>query len=601
MLRIANRSSHQTNCWVQATTDQALSISSGVFGDARFVLGPGAGQDTRIIHFKCPLAPGEEKEFDLSVFEPTEFSTATIPSNPVQFFGGYAMVNLLGMNWVEFIPFGAGFRCHLRQRVGRLFVVDLSFVWFPDEPWIAHGEVMITASNPAVSDMTEVSPQITVRFGSALVAVLGKGLDGVVLDQGTTFADGNARIIPISFVWLNKIPNLEVFLQCMAQVSHGVSAVGIEKLLPNGNPIMYPGFNVRAWTQSLWAESQRRLHTFEPALLGPAPISGVTGRQGDQMIVRGEPFVPHGVGSEKLALWAAYKMANRPNNQRENDGGIFVPAWHTQRPVIFWDGRPHAALWNLVERFGKPRGLEQSEANGWWGPDVEHDLMNNLSAAARLTGSHACQWVMENLAKIYPLQRTTTHGWSTSQMYASRALGYECLNVIHFWMNLHNRQLANETKNFFLSRWNIVNRPALQQMLTQYPQGAFMDVRIDDPRLGPGPWYIPWQQGFATYPLDLAGEVFGIPEMREMAMLFARQVLDQAWEKQGSTWVSRANCPISGPLNPADGSFNYFGMSMAVATVLRNDPTNSKAREIYDYLKSHASTDADTQWLVPGI
>jgi len=149
----------------------------------------------------------------------------------------------------------------------------------------------------------------------------------------------------------------------------------------------------------------------------------------------------------------------------------------------------------------------------------------------------------------------------------------------------------------WLDRWAHVIAPELRAYNP-------WDQRLNDPRLGPGAWWMPWQQAVGAYGLDLAGEYFGVPEARQIAVAGARKVVDEAWRFVGGRWKCRAQQPVDPALSldaDFDESFDYFGMAMAPAVILRNDPNDARARAIWTQLTTEAELVQQTSWLAPGV
>jgi hypothetical protein len=602
VVTVANLTGQPFAGWKRTTIDALPPSPAGKVGDTLFVVGRPVGLNTHVVDLHVSLAAGQTLTLDLAAADDVHWSPAPLPADPLAWFGGIATLNGAPMSWVGLQRDGAGYTAHLRARTGRMLHTDLWVTWYPDQPGWCHGEAFVTCSNPAVPDLTATLPPpgLVLAFGDAQVGVLG-GAPAQLVAPGTTFADGQARLIPLTFVWQRHLRDASEWSSVGCAVSCGVGARGIAQLLAEGNPTLPVGFAPAPWLAARWQESIRRLHTWEAGVLGIPKESGQTGRQEDQVRVRGEAFAPGGVGCEWLAYFAAAKWANRPCHHLEADGSLLrMPHAGAGLPIM-WDGRPHGQLWDVVDRLGKSQALTLAQAGGWRGPDVEHWLINGLAAGARLTGSPALQHLLSAQAVIYPLQHTVAVGWSTSQAYAARAIGYEGMNVVHLWRELEDRALAAAVREHWLRRWSLVLRPHIGRQVNQFPSGVFLDCRENDPRLGAGWWWIPWQQSVGAFGLDEAGREFDVPAAREWALRAALQVVADAWvEAPGGGWHSQPNHPVIGE-TIADGSFNYYGMALAPAVVLRHQPDHAKARAIWNWLIASARTDADVSWLVPGV
>ena len=264
----------------------------------------------------------------------------------------------------------------------------------------------------------------------------------------------------------------------------------------------------------------------------------------------------------------------------------------TEKPdVMFWHSRPHSATGDLL---GKSSGISAEDAHGRWGPDTEHWFYNGVFAASRLVDSKLLQWELENQARLFLFSQTlpAQHPfWFTSSADAARAVGWTMMMAVRLWWGLANRALAVRVRDLAMSRC----RDVYLHMDSQ-----FWDVRFNDPRLGPGEWWIPWQQAVGAYGLDLAGEWFSMPLVRQKALAAAKSIIQHAWSKQNGRWKSRPQMPVAGSLY-ADEVFNLFGMCLAPAVVLKNEPDNAEAREIWNQCVASATEQKHFNWLPPEV
>lgn len=590
MIRIHNHSPHHFTGWKRITSDfdfTALAYGSPIAKMPTLIVGDAIGSTARVVDVLVDLAPGEKIEVNLAQL--VSLPTPPKPSfDPLTF--GLLTVNGVMLRGQSVGTDGAAIVAHFRGRLpGTMFVVDVWLRHYPGETWV-HGEAMVCCSNPAVVSLTQTtSAPITIKFGNAVVLPLG-GTPGELVPAGVTFGDGQARVIP--FVGLTAFTP-----SALAAASMHVCGTGIEKLLPNGNPHYPMSFDAAAWTHERISESIRRLHTWDVGVVGPTAVSGNTGAQEDQIFKRGEALLPDGTGAELIAYLGALKMANRPCHHREVGGEWLMADRHPQ--LILWDGRPHWHTGVSPDRLGKPQDLTPGMANGWWGPDVEHWLISTLVAGARLTGSPALQALLNMQALIYPLQWTVAPGYSTSAPYASRAIGYEAMNAVLMWQNLKDGQAANRVRTHWRARWEII-AGYLSVAWVEFGAGI-IDVRFDDPRLGTGGWWLPWQQALAAYGLDLAGEHFDVMAARAAALQLADKVVNHAYyqPEPDAPWLSYSMLALDGRTNPENIYFG-FGTPLAVGVLLRHDPNHGRARSIWSQLKATTRTET-ASWLVPGI
>lgn len=595
VVRLANLSNVPFVGWQRTTIDALPPLAQGQVGAARYVVGRPVGVDTWVVDVRVALQPGQSLAVDLATATPWLWTRGPFPSDPVAWFGGVATIGGVPLLPVTLAADGAGYTLHLRTRPREMLCVDLWTTWYPDQPGFCQGEVALTASNPSVPDMgVDVPAGFPLFFGNAVVLPLG-GQPWYLLPSGLRLADGQARILPLTFVWLQHLQAESDWPSVLAVATRGLGAVGIGRLLADGNPRYPAGFSPQAWTAAKWPEAVARLHTMESPVCGPSPISSVAGQQEDQTFVRGEALLPGGVGAERVAYLSALKLAARPCHHLEADGAPLVLAQHVNPRLVLWDGRVHWSTNVSPDRLGKPTGLSLDETKFWWGPDVEHWLMNTLAAATRLTGSPACQWLLAHQARIYLLQSTTIPALSTSNPFAARAVGWEGILAVHLWRELEDRTLAAAVRTHWQNRVNTVILPAYANR----PQGVW-DPRFDDPRLGKGWWYHPWQQAVGAYGLDLGCAVLGPAAGRSAALAAAQVVLDQAFVFRGGRWHCRSAVALDGRAD-ANPIFYLFGSPLAPAVVLRHQPFHPQALAIWNQMRADAVGTEQFSWLAPGL
>jgi hypothetical protein len=614
-VRVANTGMLPWFGWKRVTVDRPMTATSGwlpggltiggvpvLAHDAEFRVGRAVGLETTVVDVKTALLPGEHRTFDLATF------TGALPAPPMPadiaaYFGAFPAANGTPLACVSLQHDGSGWSGHFRARIAGdpMLVCDLWITWYPDQPW-CHGECVVNASNSAVPDMVAWTPAgVTLTFGDAIIAVLGRSpWDGLVVPAGTSFGDGQARAVPVTFLWLQHAhadPNGQIDLLGLLQLlsfaadSHySIGGVGLDHLLVDGNPRLPAGFNASAWAQSTLPDTLSRMHDWRAQTTGPNPHSGDTGAQtGDQTFVGEVLNDPMAAGSELIRYLGALKQWARPSNHREPDGRPLDPALHVNPRLVLWDGRAHPSAVVSPDRLGKPRELDYAagESNGWWGPDVEHFFFNTLAGAARVTGSPACQALLANQARIYLLQQTTMPAVSTSQPFASRAIGWEGVAAVHLWRELEDRVLADQVRAHWIDRWNVILQPALVGV-TWWPDGY-------------GPTVVsPWQQAVGAYGVDLAGRVFGVPAACSLALLAARAVVDHdCYLGPGSLWAcySTLQLPSNSPQLNATNIFWLFGTPMAAWL------TQSEVRggAIWTQMLGDASHTYQTAWLPPGV
>lgn len=592
VVHLANYSGAAWEGWVRTTIDRMPPVDVGQVAGATFVVGRQTGLDTRVVDVRTRLAPGQIVALDLSQATPwPAWRRGALPADPIAFFGAPSIAGV-PLQFVSVVADGAGWDAHLRTRFGRMFAVDVWLTWWPDLPGWAIGEATVTASNPAVPDVTATVPTgFLLRFGAADVLVPGAGAIGApLLPDRTVFGDGQSRSFPLTLVWRRHLRTPDEWSSAGAAANLGIAACGISQVWPTGNPALPAGSSPLAWTISHWSGAIESLHRWSPAPgVGPNQRSNDTGAQADQVFVGGEcAALPAGLGAETVRYLVALSQGRRPCHHLEVDGELLRLALHPQ--LVLWDGRAHWHRAVSPDQLGKSRTLTELDTSGWWGPDVEHWLMNNLAVAARLRDSRALQRMLSAQARVYLLQWTVAAGLSTSQAYAARARGWEGLGVVWLWWVLEDRALAAQVRSRWLERWERILSPTLAA------EGDRWDIRVDDARLGTGSWWIPWQQAVGAYGLDLAGRVFDVPAARAAAARGARRVVEDAWRLDGAQWRPYPALAVDGRGSP-DDSFSAFGMALAPAVMLLQEPAQERAQMVWSQLlRDHRG---GGQWFPP--
>lgn len=587
-IRLCNFSGSIWVGWKRIVVDVLPPLASGEINGLRYVVGRRTGLDTYAVDVHCRLNPGEVREVDLARAQPWAFVRGAVPSDPMVYFGTPAIGGAI-FAFIGIAADGAGWSVHLRARepYRPMFVSDLYLLWYPDHPATAIGEATVTASNPAVPDMGAVVPtSFDLHFGDALVCIPGLPVGAPLMPAGTTFADGQCRSFPVVIAWPRHFQGAEEWASAGALANLQVSGNGISRLWPGGNPRLAPGTSPLAWGGWHMPGAIASLHKWqvEPGV-GPNMRSADTGAQADQIFVGGECVGTAGLGCETVRYLVALSQSRRPCHHREADGSPLDLSKHPQ--LVFWDGRPHIPSVS-PDQLGKPRKLGESEASGFFGPDVEHLLLNNLCVAARITGSRALQQDLADHARLYLLTYQTDKSRFPYQAvpFAARAVGYEGIAVTLLWFNLEDRALAGVVRARYLERLDSVLLPDLGAAVNDQ-----WDVRVNDPRLGTGEWEIPWQCAVGAYGLDLAGRTFDRPDARALALRGAKHAMARGWEKQpDGTWLTYFNRAVDGR-GVVGHDANNFGMPLAPAVVLLHEPNNATARDIWAQLqRDHAGS-----------
>jgi len=562
-----------------------------------YFLGRAVGVDTRCIDVRMHLEAGETVTLNLTKSSAFAMDRESLPADPIAWFGGLCTLRgtVLQRNRLEFD--GAGYLVHLRGRVGRMLHADVWIHWCPPQPW-ARGEVLLIASNPAVADMAEEIPEdLTLRFGDADVLVPGRRVNAPLVDAHEFFADGQGRAMPVLFTWKRHMATPLDWSSVGALSASSIGAVGIQKLWVQGNPSLPPGFDPVNWQRSRLAESVRRLHTWDRALTGGNPTAMDTGQQPDQTFVAGECMVKGGVGCERIYYHGALKCAARPCHHLEANGDQVAIEKHPQS--VFWYARPmFLSAGQFPDHLGKDRGLLPGESHGWAGPDEQHWLYNALAMACRLTGSPCCQHLLRAQGCIYPFTWRLGDDTPYHLHYQPRAIGWEAAMLLHFARDLEDREMATRCTVHYLNRLSRITVPRLAEHADAVMDWAGPDIRLGVPVVER---WVPWQQGLAAYFLDCAGERLGHDGARKEAMRAAKKVLVDGYVWTGERWTTYNAPSRTESASGGVGGYEYFGTLLAVAVVLRHDPTNERARSIWTQFMREASDPVHFAWVAPGV
>lgn len=652
---------HRVQCDV-APPHEAGQLEDGTM----YVVGRQRGLDRHDVDVMVRLAPGETRSIELSDFRAVKWERPALPPDLGAFFGGPLTLGGQPMAIAGFLPNGAGYDVELHARQGSLLSVRAWLTWYPWMSWVAPGEFVVCASNAAVPDMlTASTSQLRMQFGDGITWVPGLGINGLLCPVGTAFGDGQAQIKPCAFIWPRLITGsldgsigaAQQWNTAFATADCAIVSCGIQRLLPDGNPILAPGFNAHAWAAGQVQEGFRRLHTWDVGTCGPNRTSGDTGEQEDQHFVGGECFQPGGVAASLVRYLAALKLGNRPCHHLELDGRQCDPLQHAA--CVTWDGRPHYSLGVSPDRLGKsgfalpgvPFGPPHT--NGWWGPDREHWLYNTVAAGARVTGSRALQWELEQQSRLILFGETVPSmkpNWSTNGPGTARGVGWMGFLVEHLHNELDDRALAARV----VQRWQ---QRVLQVIVPSYGarEDGVWDIRYDDPRLGPGARWMPWQQSVGALGLLTACRAVGPVQGIELADRAAACLMRDAWvyvgpgagltdapqepvrflppgvrleetkaadgtsefnlyEAMQQTLATDAPAEATSPTGwfskdvvALDGSpvtmgyFDLFGMPMSAAAVQRRFPEDARSRAVWLNLVARSTMVKHVRWLAPGL
>lgn len=602
--------------WLRAMTD--YPFPPGELGPFRIVnareqsvvcrVGAAFGADLREVHGYVHLQPGDIQRFDLdarvavdqldAVLPPERFQPFAMPLlfRPLSasYLGNGEALHLMSSG-VNGAYLTAHYRCRLPTGDGP-FVADVHLQWAPEEVYI-EGRCTITCSDPRRAEVLASLPTLRLDAGEGVQVVPFMRAAADPLIEAAEFADGQARIVPFLLVDATQAAPQRAWVAAVLRAQWSVHGYGLDKLYPEGNPRVAMGASGNGWQMSNWIHNANAVHSWDAsAELGVHKRSLNTGSQEDQL-VHGEVTSGHGLMAMLPNYLSALCHAKRPCHHREVSGVIVDERQHPQ--LMLWHGRPHFAA---PDHLGKTSALPDPGdgvdlSHGWFGPDQEHWLVGRLFEATRMTNDPALQLELEHHAHLYLLSSTLPdRPWFTSGVGAARAVGYKGILVHRLWHALANRELADRVRERW---WQVLAQILLPALETR----DIWDIRTDVPSLGPGDWWMPWQQAVGAYGAWLACTLPGDAQLaargKAMAQLAAEAVLRDGYVRQpDGSWHTRPIKPVRGG-GLATPDFNFFGMALAPATILSNNPTHATASEVWRFLHEQAIAPSQLSWLVP--
>lgn len=574
MIRAKNHGSLPFRGWRRTNVDFPESANP------RIRIGRRTGRATWAADVWLDLAPGQQAQVDPAASDEAP-PLREIPKDLAEHFGGPLKICGEPMHLLSTRQDAAGHLIHFRGRRGRLFCLDFVGIWHPELPGVVDGKLLVTASNPAVPDMQEDLPSFEIAWGEARVA-----LPCGELRPGMPFFDGQARAIPVTFVWERHLATEADANTATGVAQRFISAIGVRDL-PLGVPKMPTGFQPAAWW---WRHVHiaGNLSTWAHPELGPAANTAQGGGQEDQIFVGGEPWHPNGIGTEVLTECAALTTSGHPCHHLELNGEVVDVERHPN--LRMFHSRPHRTGSDLL---GKPRLMEAGEAMGWAGPDAQHWLIARKSVAAHMTGDPVIQRLLEHDARNYLIQLTLQPGASTSKIWSAREILWEALLVAQLVEVLEDRNLAQRVLAHSRNR-------VLQAIIPQVSGLGGRWIQLREDSVGPGICWQGWQHGGGAFGLDLLGRLHSVPQARELALECALRCLEDVWRKEGDRWVQYGHLGISDPTyrQASDPNFNVAWNGLGIVTVLEHQPTNAKALEIWQQIKADAG--GEERWLPPG-
>ncbi|MCR9245640.1 MAG: hypothetical protein NXI31_11460 [bacterium] len=605
VIHLGNYTDKPFHGWKRTTVDVKPPFPAGQIAGLeapiRYVAGSAFGLGTLRIDVHVHLAPGQIITIDLADSARWQFERAPAPTNPEEFFG----VPRIAGERLEFVSVkadGAAYVAHLatRNRVARMLHTDVFLRWYPDQPGWAHGEVLVTASNPAVPDVTaEVPSDFELTFGQAECLVPGLTYGQSLLQKGTVFGDGQSRQFPIVLVWPQHLEEEVEWHSAGAAASLGISAIGIQTLWPDGNPVPTPNLDPLQWTRQHFGYELARLHDWKESRISVTARSMNTGAQADQIYVGAECMQgTASLGAETVRYMAALGQARRPCYHLEADGS---PLSLDHEDLVLWVSRPHWHHGQSPDQLGKSRGITEWDTNGWLGPDDEHWLSNTRAIAARLTGSRALQWQLRAQAVNWLYSDTLDPLKSTSRARASRAMGYAILFATWCHHVLEDREIAELVVNRARDRVEQVYVPGLSEArVWQITKDARLSAETGMPVNA-----MAYQNAMGAGLLERGCRLLGIESGVQLGLAQCKAVLDYAYSQDDGRWIEwdmvavDPNTSATGPLLEGQGAHRtgWYGHTWflpAVATVLHHDPENEKARALWSQHARNGGT-----WVTP--
>lgn len=461
---------------------------------------------------------------------------------------------------------GAAVALHWQVQVQTMLWCDL-WVWgFDEMPGILFGELAFTASQAGVPDTTVmVARECKLTYGNEVITSK--------LYPGMRIADGQVRAWPIRHVF----PKLLHERDKNAAYLHSQNAVGAVALRSLYPEMGWPKFTAPAmqYVNQHLLGCISALDDWSKPTLGVAKTSGDTGAQEDQLFPGGEAYrLPNGIMPR---YYAALSQGKRPVHHLESNGYYLAPSMHPR--LVMWDSRAHYHTGVSPDQLGKVRALAKSETEGWWGPDEEHWLHGSIFASSRLTASPVLQKYLTHMAINWILQKTVDPKVSTSRPGAARAVGYEGYAAYQLWWGLRDRSLAEDVYRRWQARVTQVILPKLK------PKGDIWDIRKDDPRLGTGEWWMPWQQGLGAWGLYIGAELLRHEEAMEFAVAAAWRVFRSAYYKsEDHIWKAHYALSLDGRVK--DANYADFGCPLALAVLMRESETGRLMAPDFDLVKS---------------
>lgn len=619
MLRIENQTGLRYRGWVSTTTPRLPSPMNGTIGGHPFVVQEPIGAVGNRIDVFVDIPAGGTIEGPMLYGSAIEPPALPEPPHALLCVGGVPL---------QFIG-AEGKRWHLRARMTPMLVADL-WVDHVGQAWNPF-ELLITASNPSIPDMTATVPEnFALTAAGAVVSFLHGGY-GTILPAGETFGDGQSRSFIGTIAWMDRLQDPVDQASAYAWSTGGILAVDLDWIDWLG-PLRKtaqapPRWSGSGWVRATYSQALRALGSWAPTGLGISARATDTGAQADQGYGGKGTALAQGGGAAvaQVLRFIGMDAAKRPCHHREKGGEQLDLNGHPR--VAFWQGRPHWHTGVSPDQLGKPRGLMESEAHGWWGDEREHLFQNTMGAAYQLTGSALLHELWMARSRWFLFGETVDPSLSTSGADASRSRGWAGIYACWLWLCLKDRTLADAIKQRFLKRVDIYmtdTRPIWDTRQTEHYQGdpskpligVSAEVWSDTANPTPFPAFVlSYQAGFGAGALHIAGEFFDWPHLRQFAFAQCKSVMERSFKQRpdGSweLWESLGVKPDGTTLPPAEFvegrgahksgiDFTSTWMAPAIRAVLLNEPENEQARAIWQQIQATGLRGRDPlDWVPP--
>jgi hypothetical protein len=611
--------------WHRTTTDTLPPHYRGMSADGcEYAAGKAVGLLGYVCDVRLKVPPGTGVKYDLGTGKAVDGDDPKVPVDVA----GAPVVAGGKLPLLDAVVDGAGTDFHWRGRPwadAPMLTVDAWATWYPGQSW-AVGELVVTASNPAVLDLVATVPPggLTLGWSSGLAVVDGLPWNTPLLAGGETL--GNSQSRAWRFVCGLGGGAIADVQSALGESAAAIAVIGISKPGLLGGFAAPPlKFDPVGWAHERLPKARAALHTWDilrdsrGGSVGVSPRSGDTGDQEDQ------PGVCKGVeetaspwpGPYWVSYYAAMGQLRRPDKHLEADGSLL--AWMSHPDLSLWVSQPNFPDTAATDHLGKPRMVQLgSETHAWEGADTEHDFLGRLAQALQWTASPALQWYVQNKCRVFLFTETLDPRFATTQITdASRAWAWEALIAAWCYELSDDRQIANAVRQrehdraqLVYARFGWVNRPA-----------EWFDVRNDariNDAIGGGFTLgtLAYQQGMAGL-MQVAGEVLGDAVLVEWAGRLAQTATSYGWTQDAQgRWIAwdmvgvhPDGSPLPTPYVEGQGAhrtgfFDTTWFAPGVWTVLRQDPTNTRAKAIYAQLLATPTTAPNqpirtNDWILP--